>query len=75
MAKSPLFSGQIKKVMKADPPKSGHSLPATEPVFNFEHYLVWFGNPPKLKNGFSQKAPIGHLKDHSFLKQNCLNFH
>ena len=54
MAKSPIFSGQIKKVMKADPPKSGRSLPATEPVFNFEHYLVWFGNHPKPKSGFSQ---------------------
>ena len=58
MAKSTLFSGRIKKVMKADPPKSGRSLPATEPVFNFEHYLVWFGNHQKPKNGFSQKALV-----------------
>ena len=34
-------------------PISGHSLPTTEPVFNFVHYLVWFGNYRKLKNGFS----------------------
>ena len=53
MAKSSLFSGRIKKVKKADPPISGHSLPTTWPVLSFEHYLVWFGNNPKLKNGFS----------------------
>ena len=47
MARSPLFSGRIQKVKKADPPISGHSLPATESVFNFEHYLVWFGKHPK----------------------------
>ena len=58
MAKSTLFSGRIKKVMKADPPKSCRSLPATEPVFNFEHYLVWFVNHPKPKNGFSQKGLV-----------------
>ena len=57
MAKSPLFSGQIKKVKKADPPISGHSLPTTESVFNFEHYSICFGNYSQLKNGFSQKAP------------------
>ena len=54
MAKSPLSSGRIIKVKKADPPKSDCSLPATEPVFNFVHYLVWFGNHPKPKSGFSQ---------------------
>ena len=32
------------KIKKADPPISGHSLPTTASVFNFEHYLVWFGN-------------------------------
>ena len=53
MAKRSLFSGQIKKLKKVDPPISGNSLPTTEPVFRFEHYLVWFGNYPKLKNGFS----------------------
>ena len=58
MAKSPLFNGRIKKVKKADPPKSGHSLPATEPVFNFDHYLVWFGKHQKTKNGFSQKPLV-----------------
>ena len=42
MAKSPLLSGRIKKVKKGDPPISGHSLPSTESVFNFEHYLVLF---------------------------------
>ena len=49
MAKSPLSSGRIIKVKKVDPPKSDRSLPATEPVFNFVHYLVWFGNHPKPK--------------------------
>ena len=57
MAKSPLFNGRIKKVKKADPPKSDRSLPATEPVFNFVHYLVWFGNHPKPKSGFSLWIP------------------
>ena len=47
MAKSGLSRGQIKKLKKTDTPKSGHSLPATEPVFHFKHYLVWFGNHPK----------------------------
>ena len=58
MAKSPIFSGRIKKVKKADPPISGHSLPTTESVFNFEHYLVWFGNHSQLKNGFSQRELV-----------------
>ena len=44
VAESPLCSSR--KLRK-------HSLPTTEPVFNFEHYFVWFGNHPKLKNGFS----------------------
>ena len=70
MAKSPLFSGQIKKVKKADPPISGHSLPTTESVFNFEHYLVWFGNHPQLKIAFSQKAPVFSFRFQLFLAQN-----
>ena len=41
--KTTILSGQIKKVQKTDPPKSGHSLLDTEPVFHFHQYLVWFG--------------------------------
>ena len=47
MAKSQLFRGQIKKLKKADPPKSGHSLRTTEPVFILS--IIWYGlvTPPQ----------------------------
>ena len=58
MAKSPIFSGQIKKVMKADPPKVAIPYPLLNQFLILS--IIWYGlvTPQNSKMDFLKKPPL-----------------